>query len=94
MLSKISYVMLWTSCVNDTDSIFFSSPACGIHRNVLTIQNSSGTYTHKLSRKILCTIGHIQLFTSLIACTSKGPQNYSFHMFVFCYKNSSFLQWI
>lgn len=48
MLSKISCVMLWASSVKDTDSIYFLCQLVfGIQtgRNVLTIQNSNGTFT-------------------------------------------------
>lgn len=51
MLSKISYVMLWVSCVSDTDSIYFLRQLVFWHtnRNVLTIQNSNGAYTQTVS---------------------------------------------
>lgn len=51
MLSKISYVMLWMSCVSDTDSIYFLRQLVFWHtnRNVLTIQNSNGAYTQTVS---------------------------------------------
>lgn len=54
------------------------------NRNVLTIQDSNGAHTQIVSYENFateCTIGHIQLFTALISCASKGTQNYSFQFF-------------
>lgn len=75
MWSKIRYVMLqagWKFVLMIQICSFSFLPVCVWHtnRNVSTIQNSNGAYTHENSATE-CTIGHIQLFTSLITCASK-----------------------